>query len=66
VAKLVAVLILPVLLLTAATPALAGQTDTLPSDIPADYRPATADSDYIRREAMIPMRDGVRPYTLIR
>jgi putative CocE/NonD family hydrolase len=39
--------------------------DTLPSDIPPDYQPATADSDYIRREAMIPMRDGVRLYTLI-
>ncbi|WP_419814295.1 CocE/NonD family hydrolase [Glacieibacterium sp.] len=43
----------------------AAPVDTLQSDLGTAYRPATAEQDYIRREAMIPMRDGVRLYTLI-
>jgi uncharacterized protein len=39
--------------------------DTLPSDLAPAYRASTAEADYIRREAMIPMRDGVKLYTLI-
>lgn len=39
--------------------------DTLASDIAPDYRPALAEADYVRREAMVPMRDGVRLYTVI-
>lgn len=49
-----------------AAPLAAGQgADTLKSDIVADARPSAAETDYVRREAMIPMRDGVKLYTLI-
>ncbi len=34
-------------------------------DIPAFYSPVLEDSDFERREEMIPMRDGVKLYTLI-
>ncbi len=35
------------------------------SDIPKVFHNPTADQDYIKREAMIPMRDGVKLYTVI-
>jgi putative CocE/NonD family hydrolase len=35
------------------------------SDIPKSFTPPTADDDYIKREVMIPMRDGVKLYTVI-
>src|SRR5215472_5892442 len=35
------------------------------SDIPRSYTPPTANYDYIRREIMIPMRDGVKLFTII-
>ncbi len=35
------------------------------SDIPQHFVRPTADFDYVRREVMIPMRDGVRLYTVI-
>src|SRR5215831_15574844 len=34
-------------------------------DIPKNFTPPTADYDYVKREAMIPMRDGVKLYTVI-
>jgi len=34
-------------------------------DIPKNFAPPTADYDYVKREAMIPMRDGVKLYTVI-
>jgi hypothetical protein len=36
-----------------------------PSETPAKLAPATISFDYVRREAMIPMRDGVKLYTVI-
>src|SRR5208283_3631482 len=36
-----------------------------PSETPAKLTPATGSFDYVRREAMIPMRDGVKLYTVI-
>jgi hypothetical protein len=36
-----------------------------PSETPAKLTPATGSFDYARREAMIPMRDGVKLYTVI-
>jgi putative CocE/NonD family hydrolase len=36
-----------------------------PSETPATLKPATATFDYDRREVMIPMRDGVKLYTVI-
>ena len=47
-----------------ASPA-AAQTSTLPSETPAKFTPATSSFDYVRREVMIPMRDGVRLHTVI-
>jgi putative CocE/NonD family hydrolase len=35
------------------------------SDIPAKWQKPTADYDYVKREVMIPMRDGVKLHTVI-
>ncbi len=35
------------------------------SDIPKSFAPSTAGYDYVKREVMIPMRDGVRLHTVI-
>jgi hypothetical protein len=53
----------------------AGQTDSAkpvkpaypdyPSEMPAKLEPATGSFDYVRREAMIAMRDGVKLHTVI-
>ena len=37
----------------------------LPSEMPAKLEPATNNFDYARREVMVPMRDGVKLYTVI-
>jgi putative CocE/NonD family hydrolase len=37
----------------------------LPSEIPAKFKPVTANFDYTRRKVMIPMRDGVKLHTVI-
>lgn len=49
----------------AATAHAAPPVDTLTSDLTPAYRPADAEADYVRREVMIPMRDGVRLYALV-
>ena len=36
-----------------------------PSETPAQLQPATSTFDYVKREVMIPMRDGVRLHTVI-
>ena len=44
----------------------AGQrAPTLPSERPAQLTPATGSFDYVRREVMIAMRDGVKLHTVI-
>src|ERR1700680_3584944 len=45
--------------------AFAQYTTTLPSDSPAQLKPATDSFNYTRREVMIPMRDGVKLHTVI-
>ena len=35
------------------------------NDIPKTYAASTANQDYVKREVMIPMRDGVKLYTVI-
>ena len=37
----------------------------LPSEIPAKFEPVTDGFDYVRRDVMIPMRDGVKLHTVI-
>ena len=48
-------------------PAAYAQTETSPElpDIPAKYEAPTASYDYVKREVMVPMRDGVRLHTVI-
>ncbi len=45
-------------------PAMAAQAYP-PSDIPDAFSFPTAGHDYVKREVMVPMRDGVRLYTVI-
>src|SRR5882724_5903676 len=40
-------------------------TATLPSETPAQLTPVTDSFDYVRRDLMIPMRDGVKLHTVI-
>src|SRR5215475_4613622 len=53
------------------TPASLAQTTEppkypqLPSETPAQFQPATGSFDHVRREVMIPMRDGVKLHTVI-
>jgi uncharacterized protein len=43
----------------------AAQYPAFPSETPADFRPVTDSFDYIKRDVMIPMRDGVKLHTVI-
>jgi putative CocE/NonD family hydrolase len=43
----------------------AAQTSTLPSESPQKFEPTNEGFDYVRREVMIPMRDGVKLHTVI-
>ncbi len=57
-------------LLTAATlltcvSVVGAQTPPLTPDIPPKYTAPTASYDYVKREVMIPMRDGVKLHTVI-
>jgi putative CocE/NonD family hydrolase len=42
-----------------------GRYPGLPSETPARFEPVTSSFDHERRQVMIPMRDGVRLYTVI-
>jgi putative CocE/NonD family hydrolase len=46
-------------------PLVAQQSKTLPSETPSKFEPTNDGFDYIRREVMIPMRDGVKLHTVI-
>ena len=37
----------------------------LPSEMPAKFEPVTDSFDYVKRDVMIPMRDGVKLHTVI-
>src|SRR6516165_11197612 len=49
----------------AARPAVAQQPGTLPSEMPQKLQPVTDSFDYIKRDVMIPMRDGIKLHTVI-
>jgi putative CocE/NonD family hydrolase len=53
----------------AAEPATASpppaQYPALPSDTPAKFKPVTDSFDHVKRDVMIPMRDGVKLHTVI-
>ncbi len=38
---------------------------SLPSETPAEFHPVTDSFDYVKRDVMIPMRDGVKLHTVI-
>jgi putative CocE/NonD family hydrolase len=48
-----------------ATDAPAQQYPNYPSETPATFTPVTSSYDYVERDATIPMRDGVKLYTVI-
>jgi len=41
------------------------KTAALPSETPAQFTPTNVDFDYVKREEMVPMRDGVKLKTFI-
>ena len=43
----------------------AAQTTSLPSETPEKFTPVTDRFDYVKREVMVPMRDGVKLHTVI-
>jgi len=49
----------------AAQNASTAQYPSYPSETPNQFEPRTDSFDYVRREVMIPMRDGLKLYTLI-
>jgi len=49
----------------AAKPAAGPASPGLPSDMPAQLVPVTSAFDYVKRDVMIPMRDGVKLHTVI-
>jgi putative CocE/NonD family hydrolase len=54
------------ILLTLTAALLAGAAaPSLPPDTPTNFQPHTSTFDYVRREVMIPMRDGVKLHTVI-
>lgn len=57
--------ILPCALLFATAATLVGQTPVSTPDIPANFTPPRYGYDYVKRVVMIPMRDGVKLYTVI-
>ena len=59
-------LILSMLILRpSATATQTTQTPPLTPDIPAKFEPPPGTADYTKRVVMIPMRDGVKLYTVI-
>ena len=53
------------LLLSCVVSANAGSPAVLPSETPARFSTVTDSFDYVRTDAMIPMRDGVKLHTVI-
>jgi uncharacterized protein len=49
----------------AQTTPTAAQYPALPSETPATIEPSTEGFDYVRRDLMIPMRDGVKLHTVV-
>ena len=56
---------LAVTMVLASGTSIFAQTSAETPDIPSKYSAPTASYDYVRREVMIPMRDGVKLFTVI-
>ena len=67
--KAVAAAVLPLLLamapVAAQTPPPPAKYPDFPSETPTKFEPVTDGFDHVRREVMIPMRDGVKLHTVI-
>jgi putative CocE/NonD family hydrolase len=61
-APLLLALLLPVLSLAQSAPP---KYPELPSETPAEFKPVTGSFDYVKRDVMIPMRDGVKLHAVI-
>jgi len=61
----VRVVCLLTLLFAASRPIAAQQSASLPSETPEKLEPVTDSFDYVKRDVMIPMRDGVKLHTVI-
>src|SRR5216683_7909731 len=59
---LIAMIFTALFLLVSST---ASRAQTLPNETPEKFTPTNEGFDYVRREAMIPMRDGVKLHTVI-
>jgi len=59
---LIAMMFAALFLLVSST---ASRAQTLPNETPEKFTPTNEGFDYVRREAMIPMRDGVKLHTVI-
>ena len=59
------VFVLSLAVIAAMAPAARGQQKPYSDDLNANYKAPAADHDYIKREEMIPMRDGVKLFTVI-
>jgi putative CocE/NonD family hydrolase len=64
-APLLGVLLLAESSVAQTVPPPAARYPALPSETPTRFEPVTASFDYVRRDVMIPMRDGVRLHTVI-
>src|SRR5258708_40257128 len=53
------------IVLAAAQPLFPAPQQAAGSDIPKTFKAPVAANDYIRREVMVPMRDGVKLHTVI-
>src|ERR1700694_1594128 len=58
---LIATILVPLLLLLSSS----AQAQTLPNETPQKFEPTNNGFDYVRRNVMIPMRDGVKLHTVI-
>src|SRR5215813_6939808 len=63
--KILRALVLSGSVLSACLGIALGQQQTLPSETPAKVEPTNYGFDYVRRDVMIPMRDGVKLHTVI-
>jgi uncharacterized protein len=56
---------LAIIALCTIAPAQTPQYPAYPSETPSDFKKSTTNFDYDRRDVMIPMRDGIKLYTVI-
>ena len=57
--------LLPLLALAAAPPSAGAPVTAMTPDVVAKYEQVMPWADFVRREVMIPMRDGTKLYTVI-